>query len=293
MSSSTPSYSAEAEVSKAYLLREYNDIDIFIEDQDGQAMYLRILRHIVGSTVRIDNVYPLGSRSTVLAKCAQDQANRQRRRLYIIDGDFDCLLGNPAPSLRHLYRLSVYCIENLLLTEKGLLEIAQECEPKLTPKEVQQALDINKMLDHWVESLIPLFIVYAVSTQLGLGVETTGYTVLRLLDVEKEPEVVFSATLIGRRKSKLLREIVRSGRRDSAKKIFADLNRALSACTDQSGFISGKAYLLPLVWKYLSVRVQLKETHSRLKVRLAAHYNPERELGLRDVLRKALSDNEF
>ena len=121
-------YSADAEQARAYLLRAYNDIDIFVEDTTCQNMYARLLnRMLEPKGKRIGQVFPLHSRENVIEYCRADPNPRGRPRLYIIDADQDLILGRPAPRLKNLYRLKVYCSENLLLSEHAIVTIATEC----------------------------------------------------------------------------------------------------------------------------------------------------------------------
>src|SRR5688572_6787211 len=120
-------YSPDAEPARAYLLKSYNDLDIYVEDANCQNMYVRLFQRMVGPSKRINHVFPLDGRRNVLLACAADQAVRARQRLYVIDADQDLILGRRRPQLKHLYRLSVYCSENLLLSESAILNVAAEC----------------------------------------------------------------------------------------------------------------------------------------------------------------------
>jgi hypothetical protein len=119
-------YSPEAEAARAHLLKNYNDLDIFVEDLTCQNMYVRLINRMFAGRARISQVYPLGGRVNVIQRCKADQSAPGRPRLYIIDGDIDLLLGRPAPRLRGLYRLKVYCSENLLLSEHALVTLVTE-----------------------------------------------------------------------------------------------------------------------------------------------------------------------
>jgi Protein of unknown function (DUF4435) len=84
-------YSREAEPARAYLLKSYNDIDIFVEDASCQNMYVKLFNRILEGKARINQVFPLHSRKNVIERCAADQGFRARKRLYIIDADHDLI----------------------------------------------------------------------------------------------------------------------------------------------------------------------------------------------------------
>jgi hypothetical protein len=124
-----PKYSPRAAKALAFLKRHYNDVDIFVEDTGNHNMWLLFLRKMLPSSVHLESVNALGGRDRVIEACRLDQSDTGRRKLYIIDGDFDLLLGRKKPRLRFLHRLKAYCIENLLITEKAIVQIGMICKP--------------------------------------------------------------------------------------------------------------------------------------------------------------------
>lgn len=284
-------YSADAEAARAFLLRQYNDIDVFVEDIACQNMYVRLLGRMMGSQGRINNVYPLHGRANVIARCSADQGQRNRKRLYIIDADHDLICGRPAPKLKHLYRLQVYCSENLLLSENALIAIGTECEPQTPWSDLAIRLALRPLLERSVRLLLPLFVVYAVVHQLRLPIETVDYSVHRLLATPGDP-LTLSETLIRTRILSLLRAI-RS--QVTGKKYRAARNEILRRVKrnrrDHSVYISGKAYLLPLAYLQLKRLVALNESLERVKVRLAQHSEMTIDSGLLRALRMALRNS--
>jgi hypothetical protein len=81
----------------------YNDIAIFVEDKASPNMHLLICRRVLGEGVRLSSVNPLGGRDAVVGACRLDQTVSPRKRLYVIDGDLDLLMGRAKPKLKHLY----------------------------------------------------------------------------------------------------------------------------------------------------------------------------------------------
>jgi hypothetical protein len=139
-------YSPDSEPSRAFLLRAYNDLEIYVEDVASQNMYVRLFNRMLDGLGTISNVFPLHDRSRVIAACQADRGGSLPKRLYVIDGDFDLLLGNSPPVLGRLYRLSVYCSENLLLSERAVLEIGAECATSTTRANLVLALGLRDFL---------------------------------------------------------------------------------------------------------------------------------------------------
>ncbi|RYZ85595.1 MAG: DUF4435 domain-containing protein, partial [Proteobacteria bacterium] len=129
-------YSPRAAKALSYLKRPYNDIDIFVEDTCNHNMWLEMLRNILPPTVKITSVNQMGGRSAVVESCKLDQENDGRRKLYIIDGDFDLLLGRPKPRLKHLYRLRAYCFENLVISQESAVYVGVASRPSKTESDL-------------------------------------------------------------------------------------------------------------------------------------------------------------
>lgn len=262
-------YSAEAEPARAYLLRNYNDLDVYVEDAACKNMYVRLVnRALEPHGKRISHVFPLHGRGNLLAGCMADQAVRARRRIYLMDADQDLILGRPAPRLNHFYRLSVYCAENLLLSEHAAVTIATECDTNKPWHQMALDLGFRSLIERSVSMLSPLFVVYAIVYDLGLTIETVDFAIQRLFARPNDP-LSLSPRLIRERIKSVIRQI-------RSQVSSADYRRARSAAiaglragTDASVFISGKGYLLPLVHIHLRNVAGLRDSQDGLKVRLA------------------------
>jgi len=265
-------YSAEAEPARAYLLRNYNDLDVYVEDANCQHMYIRLVNRILEPHGKhISSVFPLHGRRNLLTRCSADQAVRVGKRIYILDGDLELLLGRAVPPLRHLYRLEAYCAENLLLSEHAIVTIATECDTNKPWHQMALDLALKNLLDRSVLILLPLFVVYAIIYHLGLPIVTVNFSVHRLLEREHDP-LSLSARLVRSRIVSLIREI-------RSQVSPADYRRAREAAKinlqnerqDRSVFISAKDYLIPLVHMHLRHVANMRDPIDALKVRLALH----------------------
>jgi hypothetical protein len=260
-------YSPDAEPARAHLLKSANTIDVFVEDSAAQNFYVVLINRMLGKAGRISQVYPLSGRANVLEQCQADQAYRPRKRLYVIDADHDLLLGRGVPKMKHLFRLSAYCSENLVLSEHAFISIAAECAPSVTWPDLALQLKLRTMLDGAVELLLPLFVVYAAIHELGLGIETVSYSVHRLLSVPGDPATL-SRSLIDARILSLVRKIRASVAGTRYRKLRDRiLRRMATGDPDLSRYISGKTYLLPLVHLQLRRVAGFNEAIDKLKVR--------------------------
>ena len=262
-------YSTEAEPGRAYLLRNYNDLDVYVEDAACLNMYVRLINRVLEPhRKRITTVFPLHGRGNLLAGCAADQAPRPRRRIYLMDADQDLILGRPAPQLNHLHRLNVYCVENLLLSEHAIVTIATECDSNKPWHQMAIDLAFRNLIERSLTVLSPLFVIYAIVYELGLTIETVGFSVHRLLETPNNP-LSLSPRLIGSRVRGLIRQIRSLVSNAEYRRARTAATAGLRAGTDPSVFISGKDYLLPLIYLHVRNIAGLRDSPSGFRVRLA------------------------
>lgn len=280
-------YSPDAEPARAYLLKAYNDLDVFVEDATCQNMYVRLINRMLSGRGRISQVFPLHGRANVLAQCRTDQLPRARKRIYVIDADQDLILGKAAPPLKYLYRLNVYSSENLLLSEHAIITLATESKTNESWAQLAIDLQIRPMLDQAIRLLMPLFVIYGVVAKLGLGIETVGFSVHRLLRDRSDPTTL-SEELIRARIIRLLREI----RQQSTPRKYRSARRAILRELEKrrrhaSAYISGKTYLLPLIQLQLRRVAGVNDSMDGIKVRLAQHCELNIDARLRAALMRA------
>jgi hypothetical protein len=265
------SYSPRAAKALALLKRHYNDVDIFVEDTGNHNMWLIIARKLLPRSAKIQSVNMLGGRDVVLAACRLDQRDTKRRKLYIIDGDFDFIYGKPKPRLKYLYRLRAYCIENLLISEDAFVQMGLELNPMMDEAQIAGKFDIQGSLREIERELRRLFMTYAVVHKLCPSVQTVGYSVHKLLKAES------AGATIDRRKvairiialyraaiSAVGGAAVRSTKAAIAAR-FAQLPLKLVA--------SGKDYVLPPLWMSFRARCGYRGSLEQLKVALARSFD--------------------
>ena len=274
-------YSNRALIALSYLFRPYNDIDIYIEDTTCQNMYQVLIERILDGQARLRRVFSLGGRSEVIKRCSADQRDTDRKRLYLIDGDFDALLGNQvAPHLKRLYQLKVYCAENILFCEHAANELGCECLTDAPKSVIKTLVDFGSFSSSLVSILKPLLILYGAARILDDSLQTSSFNVTRLVE-DRGGLVELSRTKTKERFRSLLSEL-RSAH--SVYDVRATMKKVRSRLPTQHdkviGLVPGKTYLLPLLGLRLRHRVKFKEDLDRLKVRLARHCMLDKDPGL-------------
>jgi hypothetical protein len=268
-------YNPRAAAALAFLKRTSNDIDVFVEDTGSPNMWLSILRRILPPKVRLKSVNQLGGRNSVLSACKLNQTQDGRRKLFIIDGDMDFILGKRKPNLKFLYRLRAYCIENLLVRKDAFTELGTIFCPKKTSSELEVEFDFDSILDHLDRSLRMLFCVFAVAQKLCPDMKTVSYSIQNLYKqfgrfVSLSNLKVFKFTL------KLCRQIkARIGY--TAFKIALSEIKIRSRSLGLEKIVSGKDYLIPFLLLRARATLGFKGDAEQLKAFLASKWNFDNE----------------
>ena len=248
----------------ALLKSIYNDMDIFVEGSTSVNTWTKLLRLYLPDDIRLDSVNLLGRRADVVQACRSDQEVGGRKRLYIIDGDLDLLLGVPKPRLKHLYRLRSYCFENYLLDEEALVAAVTTKNPNIPEPTVILQFDMNGWFRRNSHALTGLFVCYAVTFELARDTKTVDFKVHHLLDTRSE-DSDFCMRKVNRRILALYKEV----RTRCSKAKVRESYKRVSQNADALGierFVSGKNYILPVFHKMIkqkfSVNISMTELTS-------------------------------
>jgi hypothetical protein len=276
-------YSARSARALGFLKSYYNDVEIFVEDTGNHNMWLRLLRALLPKRTRLSSVNLLGGRESVLEACRRDQVADKRRKLYIIDADFDYAHKIRKPRLKYLYRLRAYCVENILISPEALLEIAEECAPSLTPAQLNKRLDLPALFRDFDGLLRPLFSLYAVVNFADPSIQTVGFGIGKLLT--NAPGGPFlDANKIRARMLSLARAAIDSVGLTAFQNVHRSLRTNLRKLSTDK-LVSGKDGIHPVVVIWMKSRVGYRDNEDHLKVKLAQGFEPRSEPWLASVLR--------
>lgn len=267
-----PSWSGRAKKALALFFRQWNDIDVYVEDRSPSTVkvYHELFFRLTSPDFRISRVIPVGSKEEVLDACRNHTSARPS--VYVVDGDLDLLLGSVPPSINRLYVHDRYCIENFLLDETTAVEIAYEDDPSMTREEIRN----SKHLDDYrkeAELLGELFIMFALLKKYLPSVKTVSNSLTSFLDGKSVPRVDESkiSAFVGPFHTQLC-AIYGHDRIISDELIL--LERA--SCNNAALiFVSGKDFLLPLLVLKLRRISKTKVTHNTMRVRLAKYCNTD------------------
>jgi hypothetical protein len=267
-----PIWSPKAMKAKPIFYRQWNDIDIYIEDTGvpSKKLFRHLFTRCFSDKYRVAEVFPLGGRKAVINACEDDQLDGGRPRIYIIDADLDLLLNTKLAALKRFFCLPIYCIENLLIDEKAIIEVLYEEHSVLEKEELVQNFDFKTWISLIEKPLVDLFIDYAICKEVLPSQETVSFKISNLvssgdglLDVNKikkrleyiESQIccVITPEELNKRK-----QIIKSSL------IVRKINSVQTV-------VSGKHYLLPLMRIRMNQIAKLRVTKDVLNLRLAKY----------------------
>jgi len=260
-------YSKKALRGLVFLFRPYNDIDIMVEDVSCRNMYETLFERIADGRFRIVRIFQLGGRDEVISECAKHAGDT--RALYLIDGDFDVLLGKKIV-MPNLYQLNVYCSENLIVTGKSLTEVAFECETNKSRDEIAKLIDFA-YVEQQLKQLEQLLVVYIVLKILGSDIPSSSFNVTEALDHVCNPVSINNAK-IQKRIDRIVDELAKNHSAESVVEAIKQAEGIVRSHPNSSlRLISGKTHIIPFIFHYLHKRVGFAGNLDQLKVRLARH----------------------
>ena len=136
----------------------YNDINVFVEDEDDEIFYEKLLQRLLSDSLRIKRVFGVGGKQNLFNKAKEHSSHPvAENAFFIADGDFDRILGISPPINDRLHVLDEYCIENFLFEEYAICLVVQEEKPSKNLEQWKAILNVAIWLEETVNVLTPLF----------------------------------------------------------------------------------------------------------------------------------------
>lgn len=282
------SFSQKALKAFVYLLRSYNDIDIFVEDTTIRRVYEILFKRLLPKEISLRRIFQLPGREAVISEC-KDYLNKDRRKtLFIIDGDFNILLSTEDfSSYTNLYQLKVYCVENLLVSKKGLIEVASDCLPNTKFSDVESIIDYDNFISELSTRLAPLIVIYYVAHLLDDEIETVGRHVNNFFK-EGPNEISLDEDKIKHRIEEIKNKLYGKYSVERVQEEIDKISRILPTDSNEIiKLICGRRYLIPLAYHHLHYKANYSSNHNQLKTRLARYCDLNIDPGLQSALIKA------
>lgn len=262
-----PRWSTRAKEALVRLFQPLQDIDVYVEDDGDEAFYRMLFERLLPE-LRIMRVFARGSRDEVLEAAAHHDFSA-RRALFLIDGDLSWVRGEPAPSMRGVFRLPCYCIENVLICSRAASEILAEQEAILVT-EASDRLEFEQWKES-VSSLVDLFVGYAVLNKIDASQPTVSIPLGRILSQPKKSSPTLDPAKV---RATLTETVAKAKKVADESYVAAQLGEVLDrvlTLPDPLSAVSGKNHLLPLLHFHLHSHTNTNITRRTFRFRLAKH----------------------
>lgn len=222
-----------------------NDIDIYTEDEEKDKEFYKVLfRRLIKNDIVINDVTPLGNKNAVKNRC-QNEPENGRKKIFIIDGDVSIIHGKDVPSMKNLFVLDAYCIENFLFDQETLIHfIYLNCATK-SKEVVTREVDFENWLSEYSELFINLFIHFALANYFNVY-----YTLFNAnkYHVKTKESISFSPELVTADIDKIKAEILIKIDEETFKLEYDLLREKWTNCLNSLfTVVSGKDYLIPIL----------------------------------------------
>jgi hypothetical protein len=222
-----------------------NDVDVFIEDSNDEEFYKALLHRLTDGK-RIKKIISCKCKTELIKACEADQTDRDRKRIYLTDGDLDLILDANRKDLKYLHVLDKYCIENFLVEEEGLLEILHS-NIVLDKSTISKQLTLSNYLRSISNPLNELFLHYAITHLHKMSIKTVANSVSSFCKQHKTLTVLDIVKV--EQKIKELRDeiILKIGEDDYNETIYELRQKWPSNNQTLLTIVSAKDYILPLL----------------------------------------------
>ncbi len=156
-------YSESALLNRVLFYSGYNDINIFVEDEYKEFIYENIFQRMFNDQIEINKIFPMKGKPGV-EKAFQEYGCSYdgKPAIYLVDGDFDLVMGKEMiDNLNYIY-LEKYNIESYYIEEKAVLKYMAG-KMKIPQKKVSEKIEYSKWEDMIFEAMRELFINYMVA----------------------------------------------------------------------------------------------------------------------------------
>lgn len=157
-------YSDEANATRYILLKDTNDINIFVEDKDKEYEYEPIINRMLDGKYKISSIFGVGGKPKLIERFHEfgtvDADNPSKINIYIADGDFDALLiPHDMITNDHFIYLETYNIETYYIDEDATIEYL--CGHfKQRKCDVAQRVDFSLWINTIVSQLKKVFLCF-------------------------------------------------------------------------------------------------------------------------------------
>ncbi|WP_019601998.1 DUF4435 domain-containing protein [Teredinibacter turnerae] len=278
-----PERSNIAKSAKSVFFEDVNDIDVYIEDTavGYSKLFSIIFSRIFEGEYKVEKVFPVGDRNSVIEQ-HRSHVSTGRPSIYVIDGDLYILTGNDVENAAGLFKLPMYCIENILCDHEAIVEILDEEDPVNDRNVIAGLFNYEEWVDNNCDLLFELFIEYAISFEANPTAQTVAYPVNKLVSSEKGN---ISEEKIEKRIDEIKTEtisVLGQERYEERRKNL--IGKFVGGGKEKLSVVSGKDYVFPLLKMRAKSVVKTRISDINLKQRIAKKCDLSNMLPAKDYI---------
>jgi hypothetical protein len=186
-----PTYSQDAKLAISTVTNAAYKGFIYFEDEDGESFYDEIVKKLTPD-FRNYRVICLKGKSTVIEKCMNDGFAVKKKSIYVLDKDFDNLLGKMV-ALENLLYLDRYSVENYLFEDQAVTAIALEERPKLK-ETLATVLALQQFREDISTQLLELTSLFYTIQKYNLEITSCGDSIYRFTKT-KQPWILCASKI--------------------------------------------------------------------------------------------------
>ena len=248
----------------------YNDIDVFVEDEDDEIFYEELLQKLVSDLLRIKRVFGVGGKQNLLKKVMEYSSHPMADNVFFVaDGDFDRILDISPPLNYRLHVLDEYCVENFLFEEDAICVVVQEEKPSKTLEQWKTILSVDIWLEETIKVLTPLFACFIFLQKYDTGEPNIRVGLAKFISDGKRPRLDISK----------VNEYIVHLQKDFQTRCNTNFQEEISKIEQKMGgtwqerkrYICGKKYLFPLLIFEIRQHCRRSLDVDSLRFRLVKH----------------------
>lgn len=260
-----------------------NDINVFTEDEEkDKEFYTLLLKRLLGSQVKINDITPLGCKKNVLKYCNETALGK--KEVYIVDGDIKVINNNHAIAHPNLFILDRYCIENYLLDENSAIKYIYNNSGTHSESNIKIALQYQNWLATYAPSLVCLFIHFAIADCFEIPYSIFAFS--KYLVVKKKT-ISFNEDSLLSDVETVKNAVIEKIGKDKYEKTLKKLELKWEPTTETLlTIVSGKNYLIPLLQLKTQDFKKCKDTQTLevCKISLVQHFDINNLNRLKDFI---------
>lgn len=146
------------------------EVFFYVEDEDQENLYELILKKIVPD-LNFDRIkiFPLGGKPMVLTHAEKNSNSlANEKQIYLVDKDFDDLLGVMKTTDKRIIYLDRHCIENYFIEEDAIINFIVQSHPKEKKTDIKTKLNFSSFEKDTFTQLATLFSLFLCVQKLEL-----------------------------------------------------------------------------------------------------------------------------